>query len=158
MRKAALATILLMFALVFSVFAQSADDYVLNSKTVPDIHDQSKGWVLDPKRSDRGDDGFIVEFYENKEEGLVVILYLIESGGVRTEYAMEYGGQQVAKAAVKSNGEWYVARGPFYDKGEQIEKNYFIAEEKTDSTGRVVEFRVKLDTIDGMREVVFYMP
>ena len=71
---------------------------------------------------------------------------------------MDYGSLNVARAAINFNGQWYVAKGLFYDNGKQSKENYFVIAEKTDSTGRLVEFRVKLDTVDGMKEVIFYMP
>lgn len=142
------------FVLVFSfpVFAQSADEYVRNSKIVPDILNQSQGWVRNLSQDDRRG-SYIVEAYENAKEGLVAYLYVINKDGVRQENFMEYGSSKVAKAAIKVNGKWYVGKEPFYDNDVLMKENHFKTEQVLDKNGNVIGAKVSLDTVEGLKEL-----
>jgi len=86
MRKSVLAiasAFLFVFLVSSNSFAQSGDEYVRNTKVVPDI--TASGWVHVSARDDvRGE--FVSELYSNDGQELAAILQVRNHGGSRKNW------------------------------------------------------------------------
>lgn len=153
MKRLMSAVILSTLFLTLPAFAQSPDEYVRNSKTVPNFLDQKSGWLHDPTKDERKGN-YVTESYKNEKEGLFAYVYVIQIDGLRQECLMEYGSMGVSRAAIKVDEKWYLGKAPFYDNHKSVSENDFKSEGVVNNEGQVVGVKITLDTVDGLKELI----
>jgi hypothetical protein len=151
--------LLLAVSILFSgnVFAQqTADDFVRNSKTVPNFLDVKSGWVHDVARDEKSTDGSqAVHYYLNKMNGLIAFVSTqVNKDGSELEVAIRYGSANVGRNGIKINGRWYAGREPFFDNPNPKPDSEFIVQEVKNSQGVITGYKLGLDTVDGLKELI----
>ena len=127
---------------------QSSDDYVRTTTTVPDL--LAAGWMHDSTQSE-ADGRLITEIYTNNSQGLFAML-MVEASP-RVELLLQFATRNVARAALKVDGVWYSAKGPFLENRISNVDNYFQFEPIRDSQGKETSIKVSLDTVEGLKSV-----
>jgi len=95
------------------------------------------------------------EAYRNTNKGLFAFLAVYKyADGSREELFMQYGSENVARAAIKILGIWYIAKGPFFDYGVPSPENDLKMTEVKNSQGKSTGIKVVLDTISGLKELL----
>ena len=153
--KKSLLMVASVFALTLAVsansYAQSANDYVRNTKTVPDL--TISRWVHDPAE-DSVQGEFVKEIYLNQSEGLVVYFEVRVRNGSREELFMLFGSRDVARGALKVDGKWHLAKGPLFDRSNNKLENDFKAGVIKDGQGKITAVKISLETLDGLKTLV----
>lgn len=142
------------FALAGSAFAQSGDDYVRNTRTVPNVNQGE--WVYN-SANDVVRGVYVRETYRNDSQQLVAYVTVRNSPGLREELIMEFGSQNVGRAALKVGGRWCLGKGPFYDGSSKPENN-LKEEQIKDSQGELTGVKFSLDTLEGPKSLVVNLP
>lgn len=137
-------------------FAQSADDYVRNTTTAPDV--TASGWVHDSTQGDPYESDVFHAAYTNNSQRIGAVITILNRNGQQEELIMLFGSGNVVRAAIKVEGIWYVAKAPFIDYTNQSPENYFTGASNKNSQGVEISITLSLDTLEGLKSIVVDNP
>ena len=136
---------------------QLSENWVKDSKTIPEFLDQNQDWRHDTSSDEiqvlgKSHIMVAVECYVNDSKGLVAYVWVgNDKNGLRQELFMQYGTANVARAAIKVNGKWHVGKKHFFDHFNhrlEYDINFGLI---LDAQGIEIGTKVTLDTLDGLK-------
>jgi hypothetical protein len=138
---------------------KNAEDFVRNSKTVPDVNDA--GWLLMGEESyglafesgaDRVTIPISVTVYFNVNTHLSVKLFIVsDKEGIFQVYGMSYGTGSTYRYAINADLKWNIAKETYT---EENKNSIYPSGINYDDKLGLIAITMALDTDEGIKEVV----